>query len=180
MEERKAQILINKAGGNAGPYSQNYRIALPSVWMKTLGITHENREVLLHFDGDSIVIQRPSPSEYNSFLENARRKGHPLLILHYYSGATLCTKICADKTTHCLAVENLVNDPLSTAFGVSQAPTWEELQEFLESRCVPRQRDGLQYYLESLGLDSYDPLSIIRQTQGRMAEDDSWVQIVEG
>lgn len=180
MEERKAQIQINKAGGNVRPYSQNYRTALPSVWMKTLGITHENREVLLHFDGDSIVIQRPSPSEYNFFLEDARRKGHPLLILHHYSGATLRTKICADKTTLCLAVENLVNDPLSSVFGVSQAPTWEELQEFLESHCVPRQRDGLQYYLESLGLDSYDPLSIIRKTQGRMAEDDSWAQIVEG
>ena len=51
---------------------------------------------------------------------------------------------------------------------------------FLESRCVPRERDGLQYYLEELGLDRYDPLAIIRRTQGRMAEDNGAIKIVEG
>ena len=51
---------------------------------------------------------------------------------------------------------------------------------FLESRCVPRERDGLQYYLEELGLDEYDPLAIIRKTQGRMAEDNCSIKIMEG
>ena len=81
---------------------------------------------------------------------------------------------------HCLAVENLVDDSLSTAFGVNTSPTWEDLENFLEERCVPRQRDGLQYYLRELGLDHYDPLAIVRKTQGRMAEDNCWLDIVEG
>ena len=51
---------------------------------------------------------------------------------------------------------------------------------FLESRCVPRQRDGLSHYLAELGLDRYDPLEIIRKTAGRMAEDHFWIKILEG
>ena len=40
-EERTANILINKAGGNAGPDAKGYRVALPSAWMKALGISQE-------------------------------------------------------------------------------------------------------------------------------------------
>lgn len=43
-----------------------------------------------------------------------------------------------------------------------------------------RQRDGLRYYLQELGLDHYEPLAIVRKTQGRMAEDNCWLDIVEG
>lgn len=180
MEERKAKILINRTGGNAGAHSKGYRVALPSAWMKSLGITENDREVLLQFDGECITLRRPGPSGYEAFLREARRQSHDLLRLHYYDGDTLCTKICADKVARCLAVENLVDDSLSTAFGVNTSPTWEDLENFLEERCVPRQRDGLPYYLRELDLDHYDPLAIIRKTQGRMAEDNCWLDIVEG
>ena len=180
MEERKAKILINKAGGNAGAQSKGYRVALPSAWMKALGVSEKDREVVLQFDGECVTLRRPGPSDYEAFVENARRQGHELLRLCYYDGDTLCTKICADKVTRCLAAENLVDDPLSTAFGVNTAPTWEDLEAFLEERCIPRQRDGLQYYLQELGLEHYDPLAIVRKTQGRMAEDHGWLDLVEG
>ena len=32
-------------------------------------------------------------------------------------------------------------------------------------------------YLESIGVGEYDPLAIIRKTEGRMAEDDQWMKI---
>ena len=155
-------------------------MALPSAGMNSPGITANARAVRLHFAGERVSLLRPWPSGYEAFLREARRQGHDLLRLHYYDGDTLCTKICADKVTRCLAVENLVDDSLSTAFGVNTSPTWEDLENFLEERCVPRQRDGLQYYLRELGLDHYDPLAIVRKTQGRMAEDNCWLDIVEG
>ena len=180
IEERQAKILINKAGGTAGPEAKSYRVALPSIWMKVLGISANDREVTLQFDGEAITIRRPAASGYTVFLNEAHRQGHDLLILHFYDGDTLRTKICVDRTTRRLAIQNEISDPLSTAFGVNQSPTWEDLQVFLESRCVPRERDGLQYYLEELGLDEYDPLAIIRKTQGRMAEDNCSIKIMEG
>ena len=93
-EERTANILINKAGENAGPDANGYRVALPSAWMKDLGISEGSRTVTLQFDGESITIRRPAVSDYNVFLANARSSAHALLILYYYDGNKLCTKIC--------------------------------------------------------------------------------------
>ena len=56
-------------------------------------------------------------------------------------------------------------------------PTWDDFQNFLEERCIPRARAGLREYLEALGLDEYDPLEIIKKTSGRMAEDQQWIEI---
>lgn len=180
MEQRKAKILINKAGGTAGADAKKYRVALPSAWINKLGIDEESREVVLQFDGESITIRRAVSSSYADFMDTANQHGHELLILHFYDGDALCTKICADRTTRTLAIENHTADVLQAAFGVNQNPTWNDLQELLESRCVPRQRDGLRYYLAELGLEKYDPLEIIRKTEGCMAEDNCRLVIVEG
>ena len=182
MEQRKAKILINKAGGTAGADAKNYRVALPSAWINELGIDEGSREVVLQFDGESIAIRRavPLPCGYAEFMDTARQRGHELLVLYFYDGDALCTKICADRATHTLAIENYTADVLRTAFGVNQHPGWDDLQQFLENRCIPRQRDGLRYYLAELGLETYDPLAIIRRTAGRMAEDNCRIVIVEG
>lgn len=180
LEERQAKVLVNKAGGTAGLAGKSYRVVLPPVWAKQLNISTENREIILQFDGECITIRRAGTSEYESFLNEARSKEHDLLIFHYYDGENLCTKICADRTTRRLAIQNETDDVLSTAFGINQNPNWEDLMNFLESRCIPRQRDGLQYYLAQLGLEHYEPLEIIRKTAGRMAEDACWIKIVEG
>ena len=79
-----------------------------------------------------------------------------------------------------VTLQNEIDAPLFTAFGVNLKPTWDDLQAFLKDRCVPQERDGLKYYLSGLGLDCYDPLAIIRKTEGRMAEDSCWIKIVEG
>jgi hypothetical protein len=179
-EQRQARILINKAGGNAGASAKGYRIALPSAWMNALGISADNRDVTLQFDGEAITIRAAVPPSYPAFVANARGMGHELLILHFYDGDTLCTKICADKTAKLVSVENETDNIMSTAFGVNQSPTWRDLEVFLEERCIPRSRDGLGHYLDALGLDSYDALAIIRKTQGRMAEDACHIEIVEG
>ena len=179
IEQRKAKILINKAGGTAGADAKNYRVALPSAWINELGIDEESREVALQFDGESITIRRAVSSSYADFMDTAHQRGHELLVLHFYDGDELCTKICADKAARTLAIENHTADVLRTAFGVNQNPTWDDLQQFLESRCVPRQRDGLRYYLAELGLEKYDPLEIVRKTEGHMAEDNCRLVIVE-
>ena len=64
------------------------------------------------------------------------------------------------------------------AFGVNQAPTFEEYEEFLESRCFPSTRDKMKLELMRLEIPFYDPLTIIEKTEGRMAEDDFWIEVV--
>lgn len=77
-----------------------------------------------------------------------------------------------------MSAENHVADPVKTAFGNNPRPTWDDFQAFLEERCIPRQRAGLREYLEAIGVAEYDPLQIIRKTQGRMAEDQQWLEVL--
>jgi hypothetical protein len=180
MEERKGKILMNKAGGNASAEAKSYRAALPSVWMNALGISESSREITLQFDGESIVIRPAASAQYDVFLQDARRLGHDLLLIHFYDRDVLCTKICADRTARRLVIQNENDDVLATAFGVNNVPDWSDFEDFLASRCVSKDRDGIREYLSALGIDGHDPLNIIRKTGGRMAEDHQWIKILEG
>lgn len=54
----KRQIMIQKAGGNAGKNSVNYKVSLPAQMVKDLGVTKEDRKVILTYENDSIVIKK--------------------------------------------------------------------------------------------------------------------------
>ena len=58
MEERTAKILFNKSGGTAGKGGVTNRITLPTLWIKKMGITENNREVKLSFVDDKIIIEK--------------------------------------------------------------------------------------------------------------------------
>lgn len=88
-----------------------------------------------------------------------------------------CTQILIDFRERKIVIQNETDDLLHRAFGIKVKPTWEDFEEFLESRCFPRTREGISLILEDLELDFYDPLSIIEKTQGRMAEDAQWLKI---
>lgn len=177
MNTRTANLIIGTSGGTAGGNATNYKLALPSTWIKEMGLTPGQRQVELRFDGASIVITRKLP--FAEFLEANRQTGHKLLLVSCHSGSLLCARIAADETTQKIRVENLVSDFLKLPFGNNQNPSWEDYLHFLESRCIPRTRAGLREYLETIGVDHYDPLEIIRKTQGRMAEDDLWLTMEE-
>lgn len=89
----------------------------------------------------------------------------------------LCTSILIDFRRQRIAVRNETEDILHRAFGIKARPTWEDFEEFLESRCFPRTRDHLRLVLKDVGVDSYDPLAIVEKTEGRMAEDLQWIRI---
>lgn len=99
------------------------------------------------------------------------------MILKLYSPRGLGTIIYADYKNKKVTIENKTDRILDTAFGVNQNPTWEEYEAFLEDRCFPRTRDKLKLVLADIGVSCYDPLQIIRKTQGRMAEDHLWLEI---
>lgn len=175
MERRKAKVNISSAGGTAGKGAKTYKITLPTTWVERLGITEEHRELDLAFDGRRIILsQRLSGSE---FAKRQRAQGHAVRAFSLYDGDQLCSTIYADFTEQTVMVENQAVPTIKTAFGNNPVPSWEDFQRFLAERCIPRQRAGLREYLETLGLDEYDPLAIIEKTGGRMAEDQQWLTI---
>lgn len=175
MEKRIAKINISAAGGTAGKGAKTCKVTLPTVWVDALGIDNEHREVELSFDGAKITLSRRLSVQ--EFVAQKCSQEHDLRRLRFYDSDRLCTTIYADFTDATLAVENHVSDPVKTAFGNNPLPVWTDFQAFLRERCVPKERAGLREYLETLGLDEYDPLAIIGKTGGRMAEDQQWLEM---
>ena len=56
MVERN--IIIAKAGGTAGKNSVNYKISLPAEMVRELGITAEDKSVVVSFEGGKIIIEK--------------------------------------------------------------------------------------------------------------------------
>lgn len=170
-----AKVNISVAGGSAGVGAKTCKVTLPTTWLSALGVREDSREVVLSFDGEKITV---SPAL--SLEEYAAKKlamGHHVYSLGYHDGSRLCTLIYADFTDQTLQVENHTDLLVKTAFGKKTLPTWEDFLTFLEERCIPRGRAGLNGYLADMGLTEYDPLEIIKRTEGRMAEDDQWLKV---
>ena len=175
MQRRTAKVIISSAGGTASSKAKTYKITLPNMWMDTLGVGESAREMELSFDGEQIVMSRKLCG-----IEFARHKleqGHDVRLFSYYDGEMLCSSIYADFTDKTLTVENHTDNPIKTAFGNNNYPTWKSFNEFLEDRCVPRARAGLREYLEAIGVGGYDPGEIIKKTAGRMAEDGQRLEV---
>ena len=98
------------------------------------------------------------------------------LRLYYMFENTVCTIIDIDEVNRSVAIKNYTSNPQFRAFGINTEPTFEDYEEFIESRCFPRSRDKIKLELERLGIPFYDPLLIIEKTEGRMAEDDFWIK----
>ncbi len=99
------------------------------------------------------------------------------LRLYYIFRDQLCSIIDVDEKDREVQVTNYTGNILKKAFGIVEKPTYEQYEEFLESRCFPRTRDKMKLVLRELELPFYDPFMIIEKTNGRMAEDDFWLQI---
>lgn len=51
-------IMINKAGGNSGVNTKNYRVSIPADMIRELGVTEDNRSVTLTFQDGKIIIEK--------------------------------------------------------------------------------------------------------------------------
>lgn len=51
-------IMINKAGGHSGANTKNYRVSIPADMIRELGITENNRSVILICNDGTITIKK--------------------------------------------------------------------------------------------------------------------------
>lgn len=117
-------------------------------------------------------------AEYPQIPENLRipERIYPMRLWYMYKQEA-CTVIDVDERNRKVCIQNYTNNYIFRAFGWDEKPTFEQYEEFLESRCFPRSRDKMKLILKDLDLPFYDPLMIIEKTQGKMAEDDFWIRI---
>lgn len=53
-EPRDLKVTYNKSGSG----SVTSRISLPITWLREIGVTEENREVIIELTDDSIIIKK--------------------------------------------------------------------------------------------------------------------------
>lgn len=102
-------------------------------------------------------------------------EGYTLRISYMYKQKP-CTIIDVDFLNQRIEIQNKTNDPYLRAFGKLENPSWDDFEIFLRDRCFPKTRGNSKAILKQLGLTEHDPLQIVEKTQGRMAEDDMWMQ----
>ncbi len=91
--------------------------------------------------------------------------------INYYNYDSLCTVIFLSPQIKGVKIFNETDDILHRAFGIKAKPNWEDVEEFLEDRCVAKCRWELKVVLDDYNLDGFDLFSILEKTHGRMAED---------
>ncbi|MBQ9530520.1 MAG: AbrB/MazE/SpoVT family DNA-binding domain-containing protein [Eubacterium sp.] len=175
MEKRNAKLIINQSGGNASSGAKTFRVTIPNSWVDEMNINIDSRDIELKFDGENIVISKKQSIE--EFIN--KRKGNRITKIELFNFNDLCTTIIADYTNKEIAFENQSDNYLYCAFGKNNNPTWSDYLSFLERRCISKDRDRLRDYLEVIGVDSFEPLEIIKKTSGRMAEDNQWIKVTE-
>ena len=176
MDLSQGEIIIHASGGTASKGYNTYKVTLPSAQMKALGINEQDREVELLFDGRSIRIAKAC--DMDEFLSVRQVSSKLLLKLSFYDREHFCTTMLADVSEHMRQVQNHTERIIKTVFGNNLMPTWEDFVFFVEEGCIPHKRAGLRKHVETIGIDEYDPIEIIKKAEGRMAEDDQWI-IVE-
>ena len=177
MEHRTGKIIVSSAGGTAASGSKTYKVSIPSLWIKEMGLNENKRDIEFMFDGNCIYITAEKSIE--EFVSQKQAAGHNLTKLRFYDNRELCTIIYADFEDKTLKAKNCTDDIVKTAFGNNIIPIWEDFMNFLEERCVPKERSGIREYLETIGVGEYNPLEIIKKTRGKMAEDNQWIEIEE-
>lgn len=100
------------------------------------------------------------------------------LKFEWRNGDILCTEIIADFGAKKVSFTNFTDDALDCAFGKHEKVTWELFKRLLEDRCFEPGRADSNEILRSFGLPVYDPLCIIRVTNGVMAGDPFSLKIV--
>lgn len=68
------------------------------------------------------------------------------------------------------------SDEIPTVPYLFDYPTFEQMYDFLISRCMPKGRECLPEYLEYCGLKEYNPYEIVKVTHGVMWEDFLWLK----
>lgn len=63
QETRKAKMLMGSPGGNAGKGASYYRVGIPPVWAQMMGVSSEDRGLLLTFDGKRVIIEKAKLEE---------------------------------------------------------------------------------------------------------------------
>ena len=95
--------------------------------------------------------------------------------IEYMYENDVCAIINVDFENETVNVNNLKEHIMFKPFGVHNKISMSDFYEFLEFRCFPRTRVNTKEILSGK-LYGYEPLLIVRETHGVMADDCFWLR----
>lgn len=99
-----------------------------------------------------------------------------LIEFKYMNKNDVASDVTVDYESGRVTCVNYTSDIYDTPFGVLKYPTINDFEEFLESRCFPKERRNCKQLLDDVGLINYSPLLIVQKTHGVQLEDYSWIK----
>ena len=103
-----------------------------------------------------------------------------LKVFNWYCNGQLTAVVTADYTHKTVEVKNLVNDSYYLPFAPDIKPSFTQWQAVLKSHCPSKNNAFINQFLESIGLDHYDVLEIIKKTNGKAYHSPCTVELAEG
>jgi|SRR5690625_2515029 len=127
IENRKLKTIIGKVGGTAGKGSLNYKMTIPSKWANELGITKDDRDLKVAFDGKKITVEKDVTKKLGGIEMKKDLTVKNLYFSHANSDGTMDLEFEVDgKTVFVRNVEipdNIEEDYWDVAENVSKAVT---------------------------------------------------------
>ena len=60
---RKVKMLMGSPGGNSGKGASYYRVGIPPVWAQMMGVSSEDRDLIISFDGKRVIVEKAKSEE---------------------------------------------------------------------------------------------------------------------
>lgn len=58
METRKAKMIVTSPGGTSSKNAEGFRLNIPTVWARDMGISKEDRNVTISYENKRIIIEK--------------------------------------------------------------------------------------------------------------------------
>ena len=128
-----------------------------------------------------VVMLLKMLNDYPEYIEKMRiPKMKYNLRLLYKEENQINTIIDVDILNQKIEFKNFTSNVLKRGFGQKENVSYEDYENFLDSRCIPNTRDKLKIELEIKDIPFYDKLLIIEKTEGRIADDNYHIEIIRG
>lgn len=97
-------------------------------------------------------------------------------VWYFMDENTCMAKITFNMYNLSVSVENYTDVFVFKPFGLIENPTYDDLENFVADRCMPKTRVNAKEILYKLGIPEYDEFAIINATHGGTCFDQCWIK----
>lgn len=112
-EKREAVMLVTKGGSG----SSTFRATLPTKWVREMGLSESDRDLLLSFDGEKIIIENNCIAKFFECETHQVDMGY---IIHYTNDPCFPTHAVVEDADGHMEMVNIEDED------------WEDLDDFLD------------------------------------------------